>query len=297
MSTVWVELLGAEVRYYDAGGIRTRCIEAGSGPAIVLLHGVGGHAEAFARNVVPLSKDFRVLAVDYLGFGLTDAPSAAPGLDDYVEHLLALLNAAGIEQAYLVGESLGGWIAMWTAVRHPDRVSKLVSVCGARLGIDEDEASRQHMKDGLSELRRLTAEFVANPNRDAVRRRMEWLFYDSDASLTEELVDIRWAIYQRGEAARVLADANNRLSNQQAESAAPLTPDVLSGIVQPMLFLWTSDNPTTTAETARRAAALVPNAEFVLMERCGHWPQWEEPDIFNTVLSDFLLSPASSPIS
>jgi pimeloyl-ACP methyl ester carboxylesterase len=294
VNTVWVELLGAEVRYYDAGGIRTRCIEAGSGPAVVLLHGQGGHAEAFARNVIPLSKDFRVLAVDYLGFGLTDAPSTAPGLDDYVEHLLALLDAAGITQAYLVGESLGGWIAMWTAIRHPDRVTKLVSVCGARLGIEEDDASRQHMKDGLSELRRLTGEFVANPSRDAVRRRMEWLFFDPAASLTDELVDIRWVMYQQDEAARVLADANNRLSNQQA---APLTPDVLSGIVQPTLFLWTSDNPTTTAETARRAAALVPNAEFVLMERCGHWPQWEEPDIFNAALSDFLLSPAWSPAS
>ncbi len=286
--SVWVELLGAEVRYYDAGGIRTRCIEAGSGPAVVFLHGVGGHAEAFARNVVPLSDHFRVISLDYLGFGLTDAPPSPPDRDAYVAHLLAFLDAAGIEKAHLVGESLGGWVSMWTAVLHPERVGKLVSVCGARLGVEEDEESRAHMRRGLADLRRLTAEFVSDPSRDAVRRRMEWLFFDPDADLTDELVDIRWAMYRRSQAQKVLADANRRLSDAQSVDTAPLSVEILRSIRQETLFLWTSHNPTTTARTAQKAAEYVPRSRFELMQDCAHWPQWEDADTFNTILRTFL---------
>jgi 2-hydroxy-6-oxonona-2,4-dienedioate hydrolase len=286
--SVWVDLLGAEVRFYDAGGIRTRCIEAGSGPAVVFLHGVGGHAEAFARNVVPLSDQFRVISLDYLGFGLTDPPQFPPDRDAYVAHLLAFLDAAGVERAHLVGESLGGWVAMWTAVLHPERVGKLVSVCGARLGVEEDEDSRLHMQRGLADLRRLTAEFVAAPSREAVRKRMEWLFFDPAADLSDELVDIRWAMYRRSQATKVLADANTRLSGAGAVDTAPLTPEVLAGISQETLFLWTSHNPTTTARTAKAAAELVPRSRFELMQNCAHWPQWEDADTFNETLRDFL---------
>ena len=57
--SIWVDLLGADVRYYDAGGVRTRSIEGGAGETVIMLHGVGGHAEAFARNVVPLGERFQ----------------------------------------------------------------------------------------------------------------------------------------------------------------------------------------------------------------------------------------------
>ena len=69
--TLWDELLGAEVRYYDAAGVRTRSIQAGTGDAVIMLHGIGGHAEAFARNVVPLGADFDARSIDYYGHGLT----------------------------------------------------------------------------------------------------------------------------------------------------------------------------------------------------------------------------------
>src|SRR5437868_1327123 len=64
VSTFWLELLGGEIRYYDAAGVRTRALEAGSGPPLLLLHGTGGHAESWIRNVLPLSADFHVYAVD-----------------------------------------------------------------------------------------------------------------------------------------------------------------------------------------------------------------------------------------
>lgn len=285
--TLWLDLLGTEVRYYDAGGVRTRCIEAGDGPPVVLLHGIGGHAEAFARNVVPLAHHHRVLAVDYLGFGLTDKPSEPANRDAYVTHLLDLLDAADIERAHLVGESLGGWIAMWTAILHPERVHRLVSVCGARLEVDTDEVSERYTREGIAELRRLTREFVEQPSREAVRRRMEWLFRSPQESLTDELVELRWRLYQRDQADRVLKDAADPTRRGPTNSHG-LGLDELARIGAPTLFLWTTHNPTTTAATAERAAEHVPDCSFELLEECGHWPQWEDPEAFNRAVLDFL---------
>jgi 2-hydroxy-6-oxonona-2,4-dienedioate hydrolase len=131
--SIWLDLLGAEVRYYDAAGVRTRSLEAGSGETVIMLHGVGGHAEAFARNVVPLSRTFNARAIDYYGHGLTGFGDQDFSKDAYVKHLIDFMDAAGIERAHLIGESLGGWIAVWTAIHYPDRVGKIVYTVGAHL--------------------------------------------------------------------------------------------------------------------------------------------------------------------
>lgn len=291
MSTIWVELLGAEVRHYDAGGIRTRCIEAGEGPPVILLHGMGGHAEAYARNVVPLAEHFRVLAVDYLGFGLTDKPAEPPTCERYVEHLVDLMDAAGIDRAHLVGESLGGWIAVWAALMHPDRVRSLVSVCGARFDVETDPESERYTEQGRAELQRVTRQYVDDPTPANVRKRLEWLFHDP-SDITDELVAVRWALYQREDAKRVLAGVTDTMlgGHRTGGGEAFITKEELMRIAHPTLVLWTSHNPSTTAATAERAAAYIDGAEFTVMQDCGHWPQWEDPERFNAIVTRFLLA-------
>src|ERR671933_2387054 len=90
----WLNLLGGEIRYYDAAGVRTRSLEAGSGPPLVLLHGTGGHAESWIRNVVPLGAHFRVYAIDMVGHGFTDKPPLDYTPRDYAAHAVAFLDAA-----------------------------------------------------------------------------------------------------------------------------------------------------------------------------------------------------------
>ena len=287
MSTIWVDLLGAKVGFYDAAGISTRCIEAGDGPPVIMLHGVGGHAEAYARNVMPLSRRFRAMAIDYLGFGLTDKPDEPPTRDRYVRHLLDFMDAAGIEKAHLVGESLGGWIATWTALQHPDRVDKLVSVCGARIEVETDPESARHVESGRQELKRLTRQFIDNPTRDNVRKRLGWLFHDP-ADITEELVDIRWALYQRADAQKSLRRSADQMEQGDKPEEIGLTAERLAQISHPTFMLWTSHNPSTPAATAERATAHIPDAKFTVMQDCGHWPQWEDPDTFNQLVEDFL---------
>src|SRR5205814_613783 len=100
--SIWTDFQGAGVqeRYYNVGGVRTRVLEAGEGGErpLLLLHGTTGHAEAYQRNLVPLSRDRRVLAVDTLGHGYTDRHDKDYSLDDFVDHLVGLADEIGAEK-------------------------------------------------------------------------------------------------------------------------------------------------------------------------------------------------------
>lgn len=296
-NTIWLDLLGAQTRYVDADGIRTRVIEAGSGPALVLLHGGGGHAEAYARNVVALAQEgLRVVSVDYLGHGLTDRPAGPIGRDHYVAHLVATLDALGIDQATLAGESLGGWVSFWTALMHPDRVTKLVSVCGARLEVERDPESDAHVKAGRARFKELNQAFLDNPTLENVRNRLAWLFYEPDVSITEELAQLRLRLYQDDKVRRTLSDGIGmkvvEASSETVKKNHAFDATILGQISHETLVLWTSHNPSNTAATARRAAAYIPGSRFVVMQDCGHWPQWEDPATFNRLVADFTLGRA-----
>src|SRR5580704_19680427 len=90
--SMWLELVGTGIKetFHDVGGIRTRVLEAGDGPPLLILHGTGGHAETYQRNIGPLSRHFRVLVPDMLGHGFTDRPDVPYTLDDFSNHLFGL---------------------------------------------------------------------------------------------------------------------------------------------------------------------------------------------------------------
>lgn len=280
--SLWLELLGAETRFYDAGGIRTRSLEAGAGPALILLHGVGGCAESYARNVVPLGRDFRTYAIDYVGHGLSDGTDEPLTRQRYVQHIKDFMDAAGIEKAHIVGESLGGWIGAWMCLTYPERVERLVYCVGAHLDVPVDEAAAKKTAEGRGLLVKLSKAARENPTRETIRKRLEWLFWDVEANVTEELVDLRWALFQHR------LTLGKALPTPGATAEDALTPERLGQIRQRTLVLWTDHNPSVGVPEGRKACDYLPNCEFALMEGCGHWPQWEDTPTFNRIVTAFL---------
>src|SRR3954464_14976062 len=104
--TIWTDLADLECKLYyvNANDIKTRVLEAGNGEPMILLHGTGGHIEAYARNIPELSKHFRVICIDMVGHGYTDKPDRPYGIDFYSEHLLHTLQALQLKKVYLSGE-------------------------------------------------------------------------------------------------------------------------------------------------------------------------------------------------
>jgi len=285
-STIWVDLLGCEVaqRYYDVDGVRTRCLEAGTGPALLFLHGAGGHAETWVRNLPALSAHFRCLAIDMVGHGFTDAPDHLRYTTaDLVDHALRFLDAAGVERANFCGESLGGRVSAQVAIHHPDRIARLVLNTTGGLPVDEDH--QQADVDVL--LARMNAA-LDDPTDATIRARMEWLMADH-ANATDELVRVRQTIYRRPDTARALRKLFSLVFDPDDNARYVLTPDRLATITAPTLVVWSDRNPIHSFEDARRHLSHVPDVRFELIEGAAHWPQYEQSAPYNARMLRFLL--------
>ncbi|WP_216915644.1 alpha/beta fold hydrolase [Nocardia noduli] len=287
----WTSTLGAQVRYHHAGPWRTRALEAGDiGEHVVMIGGLTGHIEGFAHNVVPLAeRGLRVHAIDTIGHGFTDKPlDVTYHAPLFTDHLLRFLDALGIEKAHMVGQSLGGWIALHTARTHPDRIGKIVFATGAGILLDDD-AAKKESADVHSRVQSVTKKAIDAPTRDSVRTRLEWLMADPN-TVTEELIDARYRIY-------TLPDSRAAMPKLVAEQPSEenraylLTEDRLSQLPHEVLVLWTDKNPTTQASVGRRASELLPNGSFTMISDAGHWPMFEQPERFNTIVGDFLTGP------
>ncbi|RLL47021.1 alpha/beta hydrolase [Oceanobacillus piezotolerans] len=278
--TIWNELADLEFKLYyvDANGVKTRVLEAGEGEPLILLHGTGGHIEAYAKNMQGLSKHFRVLVIDMLGHGYTDKPDHPYGIDSYSDHLLDFMKAMNLSQAYISGESLGGWVAAWFAAHHPGYAKALV------LNTPGNVNSDPKVMAGLKES---TVNAVVNANYENVKKRLEWLMYDKSV-VTDELIYNRYQIYTQPSYQKAVYNIVH-LQEMEPRQKYIWKPEWCSKINVPTLLVWTDHDPTSTVDQAGPIKDMIPGAELKVIKDAGHWPQWEQVEEFNTVLTDFML--------
>lgn len=283
--SIWSDLTGVAFTqgYLDADGVRTRFIASGSPekPLLLLIHGTGGHAEAYCRNFAAHGEHFWTVAIDLIGHGWSDAPAGRYEIPHYGAHVLAVMKALGRERAHLSGESLGGWVAGWLALHHPDKVDRLVlNTAGGWTAHPEV----------MARIKRLSMEAVRDPSPERIRSRLEFLMHDT-RKVNDDLVETRRAIYARPGYAEVmervlcLQDMDTRRRNMFSDEETVR-------IASPTLVLWTSHDPTATPEEGKRIADLIPGARYEVMNGCGHWPQFEDPAKFNAIHLNFLLGRA-----
>lgn len=286
--TMWTDVAGLGYRqcYYQAGPIRTRVIEAGTGEPFIFLHGTGGHAESFLRNLSSHAQFFRVLLVDMVGHGYSEAPDVEYSMETLVQHLADFVDTLGCGKVMIGGGSLGGMVAAWYAIRYPHRVKRLTLVTA--LLMTRDDEGKAQLRDAHERSRRTTDEV----SREAVRSRLGWLMHEPSKSVTEELVEVRYRIYkQEGRAAIIRRISDLAFGGVVDDSWAAKwsSPEHMRGIQCPTLVVWSRHNPGLTAERAAKGMAYIPNARMVVLENSGHWPQWEEPEAFDRAHIPFLL--------
>src|ERR1700739_3384564 len=280
--SVWSDLQGVPFSqgYLDAGGVRTRYLHAGdpSRPALVLLHGSGGHAEAYVRNLEAHAEHFSTWSVDMLGHGYTDKPGHPLEVSHYVGHLMAVLRTIGVDRACLSGESLGGWVAARAAVDHPDVVDRLVlNTAGG------SQADPVVMKRIIT----LSMAAAANPTWGTVPGRIKWLMADKSKDY-DDLVASRQRVYRQAGFVDAMRDIM-ALQDPEIRARNILGPAEYGAISAPTMVLWTSDDPTADVTEGRRIASMIPKRRVEVMPGCGHWPQYEDAKTFNRLHLDFLL--------
>ena len=169
-NSIHTDLLGTETRYYQTKNFRTRVIEAGEGLPVILMHGGGGHAEAYSRNMTRLGTICRPMAPDFCWHGLSSKPAYRDGnwLAQFTDQILELLDEIGAEKAIFEGESLGGWIAYDMAINHPDRTHSVI--LNTTWGMALDPTKVHEGESDLAALRETSVNALLNPTKELLKK-------------------------------------------------------------------------------------------------------------------------------
>lgn len=274
--------------FVDIAGLAAHVRDEGprDGPApIVLLHGTSDSLHTWAGWTEALARERRVIRVDLPGFGLTGpAPDGDYRVERYVGFVVALLDALGVRQCVLAGNSFGGWVSWETALAHPERVRALVLVDAAGYPLESDSVPigfRIARVPGLNRLMRsvLPRGLVESSVRNT---------YGDPSRVTPELVDRYFELTLR---------EGNRAALAQRFAAGRHAADTtrIRQLRLPTLILWGGRDgliPLRYGEQFRRD---IPGSELVVFPELGHVPQQEDPGPTVAAVREFLARATAVP--
>lgn len=260
----WLETAPGELTHYH---------ELGEGTPILFLHGSGTGVTAAANwwlNLPDLSRVGRCIAIDSIGYGQTVvADGTAYGIREWVRHAVRTLDALGIERTWIVGNSLGGWLALQFAIDFPERLLGIVSMGtgGAKL----TGALKGHSAPVLTE--------------EGVRRTLEMFVVDTSL-VTDELVALRYAAALNDTAGDRLAEVVAARDRDRHE--LPLDLEALKRLDVPVLLIHGTQDVVIPVSRTWELLNVIPHADAHIFSQCGHWSQVERASEFNQVVSDYL---------
>jgi 2-hydroxy-6-oxonona-2,4-dienedioate hydrolase len=283
--SLWTAMMRVpfEQAWVQAGPINTRYAHAGQRgrPAVVLLHGTAGSWEGFAANLGALAQHFDCYAIDMVGSGFSDKPDRPYEISEYVSHLRAFMDAMQLEQAALVGCSLGSWVGARFALTHPQRVTRLVLLSAAGLFANASNMSR---------IRSARTAAVNEPTWKNIKPIFDHLIHEEHNRIPD-LIAVRQAVYQQPGMARAMSHILC-LQDPGIRDRNLISEDEWRRINAPALVVGSLADKDEYLETAIRISKLIPDARYVEMPGVGHWPHFEDPEAFNPMCIEFLQSGA-----
>lgn len=237
-----------------------RYLEEGEGEPLVLLHGLFGALSNFAHLIGYFRQYNRVIVPLLPLLEMDILHTSVGGLAKFVHRFL---EAKDLQQVHLLGNSLGGHVALVHTIKHPERIRSLILTGSS--GLFENGMGDSYPKRG---------------DKEYIRKKTELTFYDPKIA-TPELVDEVYSITNnRLKAIKIIALAKSAIRNNLGEE--------LNQIKLPTLLIWGNNDTVTPPFVAREFNKLIPNSELYFIDKCGHAPMMEVPDEFNSILHKFL---------
>jgi pimeloyl-ACP methyl ester carboxylesterase len=263
-------------------GQKIHYLEGGSGPTVILLHGLGVDSSSWAATSPALAKSFHVFAPDQIGFGLSDKPLMPYRVATFVDFLDGFYKQTGITKATLVGNSLGGWIAAAFALKYPEKVEKVVLV---------DAAGLSPARWGGPQLTREAAMQLNPATREDMRKILHVVFYNKQM-VTDQLVETAFA----GKLKK-----NDGFTTTQVIESIVRGDDLLDGklgaLRAPTLVVWGREDVLTPLGIGKALHEDIKGSELLVIDRCGHAPQLECAGAFNAALIKFISTPANANVA
>lgn len=255
--------------------------EAGQGSALLLLHGSGPGVYGWANfhgNLPLFAQHFRCFIIDLPGYGASDAIPGHP-IDVAVAATLRFMDSMGLQQADLLGNSLGGIVASRVAAEHPERVKRLCMIGGVGLNL-----LSSFPNEGIN----LLVDFVEDPTRGRLIAWLHSMVYDPRL-VTEELIADRW---QRATDPKTLAISRQLYSRAAIQAMAANQFQTqpwqhLAKIQCPTLLTWGRDDRVSPLDRALLPLRVIPKCELHTFHDCGHWAMIERQAEFESVVLAF----------
>jgi pimeloyl-ACP methyl ester carboxylesterase len=254
-------------------GFKLHYLEAGGGAPVVLLHGLGGDGSLWAPNIGPLAADFRIFTLDQIGFGQSDKPLANYHTGMLSEFLVGFLKAVGLQKASLVGISMGGTVAAYTAVHYPEMVDRLV--------LTDAPAYRRPASAPPPDphLRQIQNGVTREETREYTR-----ILFHNKSLVTDALVDKNLVLRLRS------AFAISKIVEAGYSGLGGISDEEMRSIKAPTLIVWGKYDelfgpPERLGERLHRD---ISGSQLVVIDNAGHLPQLEQANEFNRVVRDFL---------
>jgi pimeloyl-ACP methyl ester carboxylesterase len=255
-----VTVHGHKIAYY----------EAGKGRAVILIHGLGADSHHWAANIGPLSQNFRVIALDQIGYGQSDKPLMRYSVENFTDYLHGFLQELNLSSASLVGNSLGGWVALDFAIRHPKMVEKLVLVDAAGL---PPTAALKTPDGGWQKLTPVNTRWFF----DLLAANKEWATTDLGPNAYERHV-------QNGDSYTIASSVAEMATGRDFEDKK------LGKVQPPTLILWGREDLLIPLAMGERFHQGIAGSEMVVIENTGHIPMVGKPAEFNAAVTKFLGS-------
>jgi pimeloyl-ACP methyl ester carboxylesterase len=268
-------------------GVRIAYTDEGTGPeTLIFIHGLGSYLPAWDKNVAELSRHYRCIAIDLPGYGKSAKTGVTAGMASYANDVLALMDALQLEQATLIGHSMGGQIAITAAVKEPQRIKHLILAAPA--GVETfTEQQKQLFKTTV------TPESVQKTTPEQVAANFKANFHQMPNDV-QYMIDDRLKMAESAEFgaySTVVAGSVTAMVDEPVYEQLPQVqvPTLIIFGAQDALIPNRYLNPSLTTQTvAETGRDRIPNSQLVMLPEAGHFLQFEQAEAFNRAIRDFL---------
>jgi pimeloyl-ACP methyl ester carboxylesterase len=241
-------------------------LKSGTGPALVIIHGIGGHKEDWQGVMEAMSSTHTVYAVDMLGFGGSTRAAKDLSMKAQSDAVLALLKSEGVEKADILGNSVGGWVAATFAAANPANTNKLIVV---------DPAGFKAMFEGQPPVN------IFPDDSAQMKKLLEFVRFDKSVHTDEVAMAALEGLNASGE-------KTIQAVLWPALGSSPKLEEVMPNIKAPTLVIWGKEDKLFPVALAPYITSLTPGATSVVINNASHFPHLDNPVDFNAAVNGFL---------
>ncbi len=274
MQDLYVEVDGCRTRYRDSGG---------DGQAILFIHGIGASLETWDAQAPLADEGYRIIALDLPGHGLSATGDQPYDPNRFADFVLRFMDAIDLTQATLVGNSMGGAIALRMAHMRPQAIDRLLLADAATLGRFSPMPFRMMTLPILGSL-------MTKPSEAGVKQQVKAIFYRPEKVVTDKVLAVirRNAMDSERQKAflatlRLMTDFGGQRQAMIDEAMA-----ALKGLSVPVTFLHGQNDEVIPVQHSKDAQKIVVNASLVILDECGHTPQIEKVADFNRAVTELM---------